>query len=55
VEDTLSGRFAHDFPQVEVNNHAVNGSVTKDVIRQLDEVTGLTYNLILISTGGNDT
>jgi lysophospholipase L1-like esterase len=55
VEDSLAGRFAHDFPQVEINNYAVNGSVSKDVARQIDNAQGKHYNLIVISTGGNDT
>lgn len=55
VEDTLLGRFAHDFPYVEVNNYAVNGSGTKDAVRQIEKVDNTPYNLIIISTGGNDT
>jgi lysophospholipase L1-like esterase len=55
VEDTLAGRFAHDFPQVEVNNYAVNGSTTNNVIHQLENIHDRNYNLTIISTGGNDT
>lgn len=55
VEDSLTGRFAHDFPDVEVNNYAVNGSITGDVITQLTQAEKQHYNLLLISTGGNDT
>lgn len=54
VEETLAGRFAHDFPDVEVINYAVNGSRTKDVMSQLKRADGKRFNLVLISTGGND-
>ncbi len=55
LEDTLVGRFAHDFPQVEVNNYAVNGSITNNLIHQLENVANKKYNLTIISSGGNDT
>lgn len=55
VEDTLLGRFAHDFPNVEVNNYAVNGSVTNNLIKQLEKIHDKNYNLTIISSGGNDT
>lgn len=55
VEETMAGRFAHDFPHVEVNNYAVNGSLTENVIKQLEHVHDRNYNLTIISTGGNDT
>ncbi len=55
LEDTLVGRFAHDFPQVEVDNYAVNGSVTNNLIHQLKNVGDKSYNLTIISSGGNDT
>jgi lysophospholipase L1-like esterase len=55
VEDTLLGRFAHDFPNVEVNNYAVNGSVTNNLIKQIEKVHDKNYNLTIISSGGNDT
>lgn len=55
IEDTLVGRFAHDFPLVEVDNYAVNGSVTNNLIHQLENVGNKSYNLTIISSGGNDT
>lgn len=55
VEDTLLGRFAHDFPHVEVNNYAVNGSTTSNLLVQLKKVENKKYNLTIISSGGNDT
>lgn len=55
IEDTLLGRFAHDFPQVEVNNYAVNGSTTNNLLYQLEKVENKKYNLTIISSGGNDT
>ncbi len=55
VNESLAGRFAHDFPQVEIHNFAVNGSVTADVLNQLSHVQqNVTYNLTILSTGGND-
>lgn len=53
-EDTISGRLAQDFPEADVLNLAVNGSLTRDVIRQLQSVSGTTFDMIIISTGGND-
>ncbi|MHB0865733.1 MAG: SGNH/GDSL hydrolase family protein [Minisyncoccota bacterium] len=53
-EDTLSGRLAHDFPRTEILNNAVNGSLTKDALRQLREVGSKKFDMIIISTGGND-
>ncbi len=54
-EESLVGRFAHDFPQVEVNNYAINGSTTSNLIHQLEKVENKKYNLTIISSGGNDT
>lgn len=54
ANETLAGRFAHDFPDVEVWNYAVNGSITKDVLEQIKNASGQKFNLVLISTGGND-
>jgi len=53
-EDTLSGLFAKDFPRTEIINNAVNGSLTRDVIKQLEREQGKHYDMIVISTGGND-
>ncbi len=55
LEESLVGRFAHDFSHVEVHNYAVNGSVTNNLIHQLENVRGHNYNLTIISSGGNDT
>jgi len=54
VEDTLAGRFAHDYPEVEVINYSVNGSLTRDVLSQIKKFADKRFNLVLISTGGND-
>jgi lysophospholipase L1-like esterase len=53
-EETLMGMFAHDFPDVEIHNSAVNGALTRHVIMQLKEVEHEHYSLALISVGGND-
>ncbi|MCF7815901.1 MAG: SGNH/GDSL hydrolase family protein [Candidatus Pacebacteria bacterium] len=55
VKNTLSGYFAHDFPEVDVVNVSVNGSVTQSVYGQLEAGHPHTYDLVVISTGGNDT
>lgn len=55
VQETLAGRFAHDFPNIETHNYAINGSLTRDVFKQLENVQDSNYKLVIISTGGNDT
>lgn len=52
-EDTLAGRFGHDFPAAEIVNKAVNGSGVKEALKQIRQTTGV-FDLIVISTGGND-
>lgn len=51
---TLAGYFAQDFPGVDIENVAKNGSYIKDVASQLERAEGDTYDMIMISTGGND-
>ena len=52
-EDSISGRLARDFSKTEIINEAVGGSLTGETIEQLHRATG-TFDLIIISTGGND-
>ncbi len=54
AEDTLAGRFAHDFPHTSINNTAVNGALTIDILKQFEVVKNTQFDLIIISTGGND-
>lgn len=54
VEESIAGRFAHDFPSVQIINYAQNGARVSDVFGQLEQARDDTANLILISVGGND-
>jgi len=51
---SLAGRFAHDFPESDIVNRGINGAITRDVIKQLDNVENETFDLVVISVGGND-
>jgi lysophospholipase L1-like esterase len=53
-EDSIAGRLARDFPNAEILNYAVNGSLSGNVLTQLNKANGETFDLILIFTGGND-
>ena len=53
-EDTIAGRFGHDFPNTEIVNLGVNGAVTSEVLRQAYTVRGQHFDLVLLFTGGND-
>jgi lysophospholipase L1-like esterase len=53
-EDTLAGRLARDFPHAQIINKAVNGSRIIDIPKQLETLTDHTFNLIIVSSGGND-
>lgn len=52
--DSISGRFAQDFPDTKIVNVGINGSLTRDAIKQLNQMEDETFNMIIISTGGND-
>lgn len=53
-EDTIAGRLAQDFPDAEIVNVAKNGSLIFDLKRQIKSVAGQTFDLIIVSSGGND-
>lgn len=53
-EDTIAGRLGRDFPRTEIINTAINGSLTRDAINQLRQAGSEKFDLIIISTGGND-
>lgn len=54
LERSLAGFLAHDFPNMSIKNVAVNGALTRAVLRQLSEVEDEKFDTILISIGGND-
>jgi|GEM_PF-2969235 lysophospholipase L1-like esterase len=51
---TLSSFLAKDYPNTNIVNKAENGALTERVLTQLNNEIGNEYNLIIISTGGND-
>lgn len=53
-EHTLAGFLAHDFPKVNIINVAINGARTYSVLNQLTHAHDKKYDMIMISTGGND-
>jgi lysophospholipase L1-like esterase len=52
--DTLAGRLAHDFPNAEIINVAKNGARSSTIIKQLVPFAKDYFDMVLISTGGND-
>ena len=52
--NTIGGFLARDFPNTDIMNLGVNGSKTCAVLDQLAQVHDTTFNMIIISTGGND-
>lgn len=52
--DTLAGRFSHDFPHADIYNVSRNGASTFDILKQFKEVSDKHFDLVIISTGGND-
>lgn len=54
IERTLGGYLARDFPKTDIINKSVNGSLTGQVVDQLVSVASEKFDMILISTGGND-
>ncbi len=53
-EETIAGRLAHDFPNAQIVNVAQNGGIIKDLTKQIEKVSGQTFDIIIISAGGND-
>jgi len=53
-EDTIAGRLAKDFPKADIINVAKNGSLIRDLQRQIKSVDTEVFDLIIISSGGND-
>ncbi len=53
-ESTIAGLLAQDFPQTSIVNVAVNGARTKGIMKQFEKVRGSEFDMVLLSTGGND-
>jgi lysophospholipase L1-like esterase len=53
-EDSIAGQLAHDFPGTQIINYAVNGALTEDTVEQVSRAKGEKYDMVIISTGGND-
>ncbi len=53
-EATIAGRLAHDFPDAQIVNLGKNGGLIKDVSTQVTQVMTETFDMIIISVGGND-
>lgn len=53
-ESSVAGRLASAFPALRIDNRAVNGARTADVLQQLQREPRTHFDAILIQTGGND-
>lgn len=51
---SVAGRLANLFPRLRIDNRAVDGARTTDVLRQLESESAARFDAILIQTGGND-
>ena len=53
--ESVAGRLAEDFAQVEVQNAAVSGATVADVVNHVRDLTpGSGFDLVLVFAGGND-
>jgi lysophospholipase L1-like esterase len=52
--DSVAGRLGADLPDARVDNLAVNGALTKDVLGQLERAPLPRYDAIMVQVGGND-
>ena len=53
-ESSVAGRLASAFPALRIDNRAVDGARTADVLQQLQREPLTHFDAILIQTGGND-
>ncbi len=53
-KDSIAGRLAADYPDVNVTNLGVNGSKTHELIPRLQDLGGTHFDFMLIQIGGND-
>ncbi len=51
---SVAGLLGQRYPKAEITNLGVNGSKMRDIVRQMDQVTGV-YDLVIVQGGGNDT
>jgi lysophospholipase L1-like esterase len=51
---SVAGRLAGAFPALRIDNRAVDGARTADVLQQLSRAPAARFDAILIQTGGND-
>jgi lysophospholipase L1-like esterase len=51
---SLAGRLGTALPQARIDNLAVNGALTSDVLGQLKEAPLAHYDAVLVQVGGND-
>lgn len=54
ILETVEGRLETDFPATDVFNVSMNGALTRDILKQVDQPACLQYDLIILSTGGSD-
>lgn len=52
--DTIGGRLARDYPNSQIINVAKNGGLIADVYKQIEAVQNQNFDMIIVSTGGND-
>lgn len=52
--DSVAGRLGHALPDTRIDNLAVNGALTEDVLKQLSDAPLPRYDAILVQVGGND-
>jgi lysophospholipase L1-like esterase len=53
-EETIAGRLAKEYPRTSIINISENGAITHDLMHQLAKAPSRTYDMIILSTGGND-
>jgi lysophospholipase L1-like esterase len=53
-EDSIGGRLARDFKDTNIINYGVNGALTKGVAEQIERAKGTKFDMVIVSTGGND-
>jgi lysophospholipase L1-like esterase len=54
AEFSIAGRLGKFLPTCEIRNLGQNGARTMDVLEQLEQVKNETFDLTIISVGGND-
>lgn len=52
--DTIAGRFARDYPDIEIVNVAQNGGLVRNLHGQIKNLNETKFDLVIVSVGGND-